>query len=298
MAQTGVADNTDPGSIYFNPANVVSTPRAYITGSHWEWAPTSWTVSTGSIGGSWTGRRGTTPLTFGADLTFATDNFDEILRTIYLPQGTGEPTPDEWVGSLALGAGALLGERWDVRLGGAIKRYWESGGESRDGFGFDVGTTVAYRATASEWSITPAAAMAFVNLGPTLYQEGDYDVKLPARFDYGFSVHIESPHVEINSSLVPLLAITCNLDGVDRFYGARSSWGLGSELALAQILFLRTGVMHEETLHDWEEPGFVFSSLGVGLALPIQSVLIRFDYAKLPILFDQNRYGVYAAVAF
>jgi hypothetical protein len=140
--------------------------------------------------------------------------------------------------------------------------------------------------------------MAFVNLGPTLYQEGDYDVKLPARFDYGFSVHIESPHVEINSSLVPLLAITCNLDGVDRFYGARSSWGLGSELALAQILFLRTGVMHEETLHDWEEPGFVFSSLGVGLALPIQSVLIRFDYAKLPILFDQNRYGVYAAVAF
>jgi hypothetical protein len=198
-----------------------------------------------------------------------------------------------------VGVGALLDDVWDVRLGGALKRYWQNRNDDRDGYGFDIGTTVAYRAMATGWSIAPAAAMAFVNLGPTLYEDGNYDIKLPARFNYGFSVHIESPRVEVNDGRVPLLAITCNLDGVDRFYGAPSSWGLGSEFALAQILFLRVGAIHDEKLRAAQPASSPYSAYGIGLAAPVKSFLLRFDYARLPRWYiDQNRYGVYAAVAF
>jgi hypothetical protein len=39
MGETGVADNSDPANIYFNPANVVGSPKVYVQGARWGVAP-------------------------------------------------------------------------------------------------------------------------------------------------------------------------------------------------------------------------------------------------------------------
>ena len=240
---------------------------------------------------------GSRPLAFGVDFSAGKFGAHSEILTIFLPEGTGETDPAEYFWSLTGGAGVVLDDRWEVRVGAAAKRYWISDID-RDGFGFDAGTTVAYRAVASEWQVTPAAAVAFVNLGTTLQETDSYILKLPARFNYGLSVRIESPPVRVFDASVPLLAMTCNLDGVDRFYGQESSWSFGSEFALADILFLRAGTIHDETLHEWRSAVSGFSSLGVGLGVPIQSFRLRFDYARMPRLIFPDRYGLYAVVSF
>ncbi|HEU4364427.1 MAG TPA: hypothetical protein VFT13_03075 [Candidatus Krumholzibacteria bacterium] len=294
MGETGVADNTDPANIWFNPANVVAPARVYLRGSYWDWSPSDVTHSTGSAGGSWRGTAGSRPVAFGVD--FSTGKFGthtEII-TIFLPEGAGETDPAEYFWALTGGAGVILDDRWDVRVGAAARRYWREG---LDGFGFDAGTTVAYRAVASEWQVRPAAAVAFVNLGSELQETDTFIQKLPARFNYGLSLRIESHAVRVMKASVPLLAMTCSVDGVDRFYGWESSWSLGSEFALADILFLRAGTTHDETLRNWRSAGSPFSSLGVGLAVPIQSFRLRFDYARMPRLTFPDRYGLYAVVS-
>lgn len=293
MGETGVADNTDPANIWFNPANVVAPARVYLRGSYWDWSG-DWAHRTGSVGGSWSGSQGSRPLAFGVDFSAGKFGAQEIIA-VFLPGGTGETDPAEYFWSFTGGAGVVLDDRWDVRVGAAARRYWR---ENFDGFGFDAGTTVAYRAVASEWQVRPAAAIAFVNLGSESVERDTFILKLPARFNYGFSVRIESPPVRVFDASVPLLAMTCNLDGVDRFYGRESSWSFGSEFALADILFLRAGTIHDETLHDWQSAGSPFSSLGVGLAVPIQSFRLRFDYARMPQLIIPDRYGLYAVVSF
>jgi hypothetical protein len=298
MGETGVADNSDPANIFFNPANVVGARHVYLGGSFWEWTDHV-NQGAGSVGVGWDGSWDARPLAFGIDFTLVQEN-DDTPRVIYLPDGTITGGWNEHLWSLTLGAGVLLAERWEVRLGAAGKRFWEEdqGQGPADAFGFDVGTTVAYRASASGWRVTPAAAMAFVNIGPTLKETEYFDLEFPTRFHYGISVRIESPVVQVNEASVPLLSMTCNLDGVDRFYGDESSWGFATEFALAEILFLRTGVIHEEKLHEWHTASSPWSSLGVGIGVPVQSFRFRFDYARLPHFLEQDRYGVYLTQSF
>lgn len=297
MGETGVADNTDPGGLFFNPANVVAPPRVYLRGSYWKWYDEP-AEKAGGVGGSWAGSWGSRPLALGVDFTTTTLDWGvDTVRTIYFPQGILTEIPDRTFWSLTAGAGILLDDRWDLRLGAAVRRYAESDG-GREGFGFDAGTTLAYRAVTSGWRVTPAAAMAFTNLGPPVEETDFYIVELPTRFNYGFSVRIESPSVRLHGASLPLLAVTCNLDGVDRFYGAPSSWGFGSEFSLAEVLFFRVGAVHDEKLHDGQAAASTASSLGVGLGLPVHSFRLRLDYAKLPNRPDTNHYGVWAAVSF
>lgn len=291
MGTSGVADNGDPSNIFFNPANVVSAPRVYLRWAHWDWSSVEKETAV-SGGGSWRNTIGGRSFEFGADLTVGLLDLTGEYRTIYLPEGNGQSLPSENFVALSGGAGTMSGGRWDARLGVAAKRYWQED-DGRDGYGFDVGTTVACHATASGWDITPAAALAFVNLGPPLEETDRYRYRLPARFHYGFSVHVESPRVEVNKTQVPLVAITCNLDGTDPFYGLPSQWSFGSEFALAQILFLRAGTMFREGQGFLDSSVSYQSAVGAGIGYPVYSALLRFDYAKLPAFPDPHRYQLY-----
>lgn len=293
MGESGVADNGDAANVWLNPANVVARPRVYLRGATFEWAGDI-VQHTGSAGGGWRSDICSRTFVFGADFTAGIFDADDVVRTVYLPGGTGDELPNWYYGSLALGAGTVFDERWDVRFGTALKRLWEedTAQDPISGIGFDFGATVAYAAPASDWRITPAAAIAFANLGGPLAETGTYVTELPARFNYGFSVRVESPPVKVAGEQVPLFVITGNLDGVDRFYGPYSSWSFGSEIALAQILFLRAGGIQNDDVRFGGGVSYR-SSLGVGLGVPFSHGILRFDYAKIPVLWEPHRYGLY-----
>ena len=99
--------------------------------------------------------------------------------------------------------------------------------------------------------------------------------RLPTRVNFGASVRFESPARALGTARVPLIATVCNLDGTEPRHGD-FNWGIGMELAVAQILFVRTGA-GATVLHD--KPDTSVSSWGIGLGAPVGPVRVRLDYA-------------------
>jgi hypothetical protein len=133
------------------------------------------------------------------------------------------------------------------------------------------------RTTVTGWSVDPALGVAIVDAGPDFEViAGESKDPLPRRFNFGAGVHIASPKHRLGKAEVPLVALSCNVDGMDPRYGD-FEWGMGSELAIAEILFLRTGthVTHQDARTDPVRTGW-----GMGVGIPVGQVRARFDYAN------------------
>ena len=151
MGETGVADNSDPANLYFNPANVVGTACVYAQGSRWDintFPEDIWT------GGGSAGVRFDSgdDMTLGADLAYGRLDYGESIATTPSGMPLGEVHSFEDYLALTLGAGIRFGD-WELRLGGAGKRFDAHYGSSDftsqlvvyefDAFAFDIGTTLA-----------------------------------------------------------------------------------------------------------------------------------------------------------
>jgi hypothetical protein len=288
MGHTGVADNSDPSTIYFNPANAVGGSRAYGIASKMEW-PDDWFaddlwMGRAQAGYAWRGS-GDGALSWGADFTLGKFSYGESMAT--LPDGTPLGTFESWekVASLAIGVGIPLGDRYEVRVGAAGKRWWAQYApagftqdivvESFDAYALDAGVTGVLNATVGDWTVNPALAVAMIDAGPDIEAfEGDTD-PLPRRVNFGAGVYVESPARRVWNADVPILTVSVNVDGTDQRYGD-FEWGIGTEVAVGQILFLRTGAhMTEESGDDVTQSGW-----GVGVGLPVSSLRLRFDYTE------------------
>lgn len=288
MGETGVADASDPSTIYYNPANVVAPGRAYITASRMDW-PDDWFVGDiwmgrANAGYSWRTRGGS--LRWGADLTLGKLDYGEDIVTDIYGNVLGSAHSFEKVASLALGVGCIVGERFDLSFGVAAKRWWAHFASADftqdiatvepDAYAFDAGVTAAMRTTVTGWSVDPSLGVAIVDMGPDFeVVEGETKDPLPRRFNFGAGVHIASPAHRLGSAEVPLVTLSCNVDGMEPRFGD-FEWGMGSELAIAQILFLRSGA--HITHHEKDDP--VRSGFGAGIGVPLGHVRARFDYAS------------------
>lgn len=296
MGETGVADNSDPANIFFNPANVIGFANVYLQGSRWGVAPDIaddiWTGG-GSAGISYE-RAGAPQLhTLSADVSYGRLDYGESIVTdpTGMPMGTFHSKEEYY--ALTIGAGFAFGERWGLRMGGAAKRWDADLTPMRelDALAFDIGATLALRATLTEWSITPALAVAYLDAGPDVdVPAPDQDDPLPTRFQFGTSVRVESPTTRIFSADVPVMAIVYNVDATDRLHDEPFSWGIGGELAVAQILFVRAGSADfDDEEGETSDDG---SGWGVGLGIPAGSFRARFDYTKTTAFHEENKYGI------
>jgi hypothetical protein len=287
--ETGVADASDPSTIYYNPANVVAPGRAYVTTSRMDW-PDDWFagdiwMGRANAGYSWQARGGA--LRWGADLTLGKLDYGESIVTNPAGDVLATVHPFEKVASLAVGVGCTAGERFDLSFGVAGKRWWANYGAADvtqdnltaepTAYAFDTGITAVMRTTVTGWSVNPALGVAVVDMGPDFeVVAGESKDPLPRRFNFGAGVHIASPNHRLGKAEVPLVALSCNVDGMSPRYGD-FEWGMGSELAIAQILFLRTGthVTHQDAKTDPVRSGW-----GAGVGVPVGPIRARFDYAN------------------
>jgi hypothetical protein len=282
MALAGTADNSDPSSIYLNPANVVATPHAYLSGSTLRLSFDDFLGGDAPEikarrfdgGGAWQ-LDATSAWTFGASITYG-----DVEWTSDLFEGLDDVS--EHVVSLALGAGFAMDGRYEFRLGAAVKRisatvpyfvfdpFFGLASGDVDGYAYDAGFAAALRGDETQWHVTPQFGIAVTNGGPEDLElpDGSFQA-LPTSFNVGASFRIASPMSKVGDADAPLFAATINLDGQDPEEGSLY-WAFGSEIALAQTLFIRGGVqmVTDETLPAW----------GVGFGLPVASFRFRFDY--------------------
>lgn len=300
MGATGVAD-PNPGNLYFNPANVLGPARVYIQGSRWGLVPDI--ADDVWIGAASAGvcveRDGDSGFsTWGVDFTYGRLDYGESIATDPFGMPLGMFHSFEQYFALTLGAALRLSERWELRTGIAAKQFRANyapdefvvgaGDGEFDAFAFDAGITFARRAVVSEWSVTPAFAVAIANAGPDIDAGFDSDDPLPTRLHFGSSVAIQSPTVHLLSADVPIVALVYNLEAVERFHGDEFSWGIGGELAIVQALFVRAGVSDYENrfVYDHSE----VSGWGIGFGIPAGPLRARFDFARSSG-FDEDQFG-------
>jgi len=286
MGDNGAADNTDPGNIYFNPANVMGFARVYLQG-------TRWSVETDFTDDIWIGglsagfcHRNEEGISYGGDVSYGRLDYGEGINSA------------EQSGTLTLGVGIPFGQGNELRVGAAAKRWWASyapasvGGEGTidfDAFAFDFGATAAFNAEYSDWRLTPALGASIVNFGNDIEVADLGSDPLPTRVHFGGSLCVASPTIAILGAQVPLVSMVGNVDGVDRLHDQPFTWGMGTEIAVTQILFLRNGFTND----PGDEDGNVESSAwGVGLGIPAERFRLRFDYTHSSKYYEPDIYGI------
>lgn len=288
MGDNGAADNTEPGNIYFNPANVVGFARAYLQGTRWD-------VDLGFVDDVWFGglsagfcHRTDGGKAFGADISYGR-----------LDYGESVVNSAEESATLTLGFGVPFGEGNEFRVGAAAKRWWATyapagvggndTGTDLDALAFDFGATAAFNAEYSGWQLTPALGASIVNFGNDIEVADLGSDPLPTRVHFGGSLCVASPAVSILGAEVPLVSMVGNVDGAHRLHDQPFTWGMGTEIAVTQILFLRNGFTNDP---GDEDGSFESSAWGVGLGFPAERFRLRFDYTHSSKYYEPDIYGI------
>ncbi len=298
MGDIGVSDNSDPSTIFFNPANVCAAPRVYALASQQRYELfDDLKVRRANAGFSWqSGPR--SPWTLGADIGYGRLSYGEVITTN--PEGTVLDSVDTYedVVSLAAGLGFHASNTLEFRFGGAVK-IWRahfaspdvSADESvlkLDATSFDAGLAVSLHERYGAWNITPSIAAAVIDMGQDVEDPRGGSDPLPSRLNAGASVRIESSPVEVMYARVPLIAVVCQADGIKPLHDDRE-WGIGTEIAVAQILFLRNGVRWYTRLSGED---VTYASWGAGVGIPAGGLRMRFDYGRQTNTYEKDHMDV------
>lgn len=296
VGDIGVADNSDPSTIFFNPANVCAVSRIYVTASKLDLGdlPDDTWLRSARAGFSWQSK--SSAWTFGADATYRKLNFGKIFFGDFVDSSAAQPDFFEDVLSFTLGAGFRANDIYEFRIGAGVNRWREHyptydldtgvlGVREVDASAFNAGVAFAIHERYGAWNIVPAVGVSMMDMGDDIDYGDESTSELPTRLNFGASVRIESAPCEVLSARVPLLAVIVQAEGIrPKADDADFEWGIGNEIAVAQILFVRTGVHRYATYGDdfFQTTSETRSSWGVGLGIPAGGLRARIDYGRQP----------------
>jgi hypothetical protein len=299
MGDIGVSDNSDPSTIFFNPANVCAAPRVYGFASQQRYESyDDLKLRRANAGFSWqSGPQ--SPWSIGADIGYGRLSYGESILTDV--EGNPVDTVDTYedVVSLTAGMGFHASETLEFRLGGGAK-IWRahfpgpdvsSEGSTLlkfDATSFDAGLAVSLHERYGAWNITPSFAAAIIDAGQDIEDPNGGSEPLPTRLNAGASVRIESSPVDVLSAHVPLVAVVCQADGIKPIHDDLE-WGIGTEIAVAQMLFLRNGVRrYARTSGD----DVTYASWGAGVGIPAGGLRMRVDYGLQKNSYEKDHIDV------
>jgi len=277
MGEVGVADNADPSTIFFNPANTCGIVRVYglVAQQRYteELADDIWLRKANTGFSAQLGVQ--SPFSVGVDIGYSRLSYGETILTDLESNTLDTLTTYEDVVSLASGFAARAGETFEFRFGAAAKIWRAHFDEEFSATSFDAGFAIDIHERYGAWNITPTFAASVLDLGQDIEVHDSTD-PLPTRASFGAAIRVESAPCEILSARVPLLAVVCQAEGIKGVDFDRHEWGIGSEIAIAQILFLRNGVRR----YVDRDSSPTYASWGVGAGIPAGPLRLRFDYAR------------------
>lgn len=278
MGSSGAADNSTPSTIILNPANTVGAPRFYVQATE---------VTVDISGGDFWMRRGNAgaslklgPALFGFDLSYARLHVSQTFEFSTVPQ-----TITEDLVGLAAGAGFRSGNN-EFMIGAAGRRFaedeqstsfpmMEMESNKADAIALDAGFEFRNRASLQGWDVNSALGAAVLSAGSDFDFAGSTR-QLPERFQSGLNVRMVSPTVGVLGARVPLIAFLANLDA-SKPRDEDWEWMAGTELAVAQMLFFRSGI---HTFTGSENPDPSQASWGAGVGIPLRKLRARLDYGR------------------
>jgi hypothetical protein len=295
MGDIGTADNSDPSTIYYNPANVCAATRVYglVSQQRFEIDNDIW-VRRAQAGFS--GSSPNSPFMVGLDFGYARLKYGKTVLTDSLGSPTDTLDTYEDVASVTMGLGFRMGKVLDMRFGGAVKMWRARFDQQYQATSFDAGVGITLHERYGAWNITPSIGGALIDAGEDIqYPNGTSD-NLPTRLNAGASLLIESSPCTIMSARVPLLAVTAQVEAINPLHD-EVEWGIGSEIAIAQMLFVRNGVRRYDTaVPNVNAP--TYASWGAGVGIPMGLLRLRLDYARQANSGDKDHMDALVEVKF
>lgn len=278
MGSTGTASLYEHSTGYFNPASLAWTNVWTLQSSYQEW-PADISLSDIRVSGGYPrGDSSQSAWRFGGSLGYSGLWMDpQVVRTIYLPEGTGEmyDADDHMISATA----AAAWESGVISFGaGGTTKYIRSGfaGSDVSIWAFDVGAIVAFPIAWSGALLRPRAGVARLNLDTGAEYDGRF-VSIENETRTAMGVDVASPLVSVGNGAwkrdVPALMFSVDYDWTNRdTRTGRESYGVAA--AFLGAFEARVGTVAYEDGRDQVQ-------FGAGLGWDFGHWLFQFDYAHL-----------------
>jgi hypothetical protein len=294
MGDIGAADNSDPSTIFFNPANVCSASRIYglVAQQRFELDNDIW-LRSANAGFSASSAPGS-PLMVGMNVGYARLDYGNSVLT----DTSGNPidTLDTYEDVASITGGFGFRERsFELRLGGGVKMWRAHFDREIQATSFDAGVAATVHERYGAWNITPSLAAAMIDMGLDIQGPFGRSDPLPTRLNVGASLCIESSPCNVLSARVPLLAVIVQAEAIKPVHDDLE-WGIGNELAVAQMLFVRTGVRRYASANSGSD--VTDASWGAGVGLPLGHLRMRFDYGRQATIYDKDHMDAFVQWSF
>lgn len=287
MGDIGAADNSDPSTIFFNPANVCGPTRIYglVAQQRFEIDNNLWlrSANAGFSAGSAPG----SPWIVGMDFGYARLDYGQ---SILIDTG-GNPidTLDTYEDAASVTGGfGFRASSFELRLGGGVKMWRAHFDREIQATSFDAGLVATVHERFGAWNITPSLAGAVIGMGLDIQDPFGGSEPLPTRLNVGASLCIESSPCNMLSARVPLLAVIMQAEAIKPRHDDLE-WGIGNEIAVAQILFLRNGVRRYARRSGDD---VTYASWGAGVGIPAGPLRMRFDYGTQKNSYEKDHFDV------
>lgn len=288
LGYTGVADDSDPSSVFMNPANVSFVDRLYLSGDYQELfsgISTDIGVRGVTVSGGYGFDHGSGSIGLGAQVRYSHLSFGESIEINPEGAALGTYESTESMVAMALGVGVRTRAGPFLGVGGALKRVGvdygpgdfilqSSGGEG-DAWTSDVGARAGVRSRQDRpWRLEGAAGISLMNVGGALELPGRR-LKLQKTTGVGASVAVDGPLRPLADEEVPIASFLLNVD----FYHPETGddfVGVGFEAAAMQIIHARLGYVNSQGSTN------SVLNLGIGAGMTTARFMVRLDYGLVP----------------
>ncbi|UCH84214.1 MAG: hypothetical protein JSW50_00565 [Candidatus Latescibacterota bacterium] len=280
MGGAGVADDTDPINVSYNPANLALMRGGMLQGSYTKWPFDIRFLDVGIYGGTEYSGYEAYQSNIAGSIRYAKFSLDsESDLPVILPDSTGRQAGEEDWFIPATFALAMIRDQ-TYFAGGVTFKLVNTGFVDETiqfttwDFGLAGGTSVYAR---EPYIFKLKGGVSWSNHGGSI-EYGDFKGEPPAEFRAGLAFKFELIDADFSMGR-SLITIDVNTDFLDSQQA--SGYLVGAELGVVETAYLRIGQRDQVFLSG----GFAF---GFGFQLKIKRFKLRADYAQIPAPLDQK----------
>ncbi|HEU4364413.1 MAG TPA: hypothetical protein VFT13_03005 [Candidatus Krumholzibacteria bacterium] len=213
----------------------------------------------------------------------------QVIRTIFLPEGTGETFDIDDYSLLASGAASWT--RGPVTIGAGLSvKYLDF--TFLDGWALDWGVLTALSFTPGGTLIRPRLGLSVSNLDNGFHGQ-DVDYELVGETRVGLGLDLASRPVAFAGRAVPVISGSVEYDHV-AVSDNEGYWAIGWEVSFVDLLQVRVGLQNDDP---------DTSAWGLGLGWAFGRLMVRADYAHESWMtffgeYETNTFGLATGMGF